>query len=58
MNSGPATLLERQRTFEDGVLRFMENENVTFFNNLGENDVRMTKVQQNISGCFRSIEGA
>ena len=51
-------LLERLRDFEDDVLRFMENEQVTFSNNRGENDIRMTKVQQKISGCFRSIEGA
>lgn len=51
-------LLERLRDFENDVLRFMENERVTFSNNLGENDIRMTKVQQKISGCFRSIEGA
>ena len=51
-------LLERLRDFEDDVLRFMENEQVAFTNNLGENDIRMTKVQQKISGCFRSIEGA
>ena len=51
-------LLERLRDFEDDVLRFMENDDVAFSNNLGENDIRMTKVQQKISGCFRSIEGA
>jgi len=51
-------LLERLRDYENDALRFMENELVAFSNNLGENDIRMTKVQQKISGCFRSIDGA
>lgn len=51
-------LLERLRDYENDTLRFMENKAVPFTNNLGENDLRMTKVQQKISGCFRSIDGA
>ncbi len=51
-------LLERLRDFEQDVLRFVEVEQVPFTNNQGENDLRMTKVQQKISGCFRSMEGA
>jgi len=51
-------LLERLRDYEDDVLRFMDNKGVPFTNNQGENDLRMTKVQQKISGCFRSFKGA
>lgn len=51
-------LLERLRKYENDVLLFMENTGVPFTNNHGENEIRMTKVQQKISGCFRSMEGA
>ena len=51
-------LLERLRDFEDDVLRFMVEKIVPFSNNQAENDLRMTKVQQKISGCFRSLTGA
>ena len=51
-------LLERFIKFEEDVLRFMDNEIVPFTNNQGERDIRMTKVHQKISGCFRSMKGA
>jgi len=51
-------LLERLINYEDDVLRFMETKVTPFTNNQGENDIRMTKVQQKISGCFRSMDGA
>ena len=51
-------LYERLRDRVDDVLRFMCVDYVPFTNNQGENDIRMTKVQQKISGCFKSMEGA
>ena len=51
------SLLERLGKYENDVLRFMVVPEVPFTNNQGENDIRMTKVQQKISGCFRFMEG-
>lgn len=51
-------LLERLRDFENDTLLFLSNPLVPFTNNQGENDIRMTKVQQKISGCFKSMNGA
>ncbi len=51
-------LLERLIDFEEDVLRFMTQTCVPFTNNAAENSIRMTKVQQKISGCFRSTDGA
>ncbi len=51
-------LLERLHNFEDDVLRFMVVKEAPFTNNQGERDLRMTKVHQKVSGCFRSMMGA
>ena len=51
-------LLERLIDYEEDVLRFMINADVPFTNNAAENAIRMTKVHQKISGCFRSLDGA
>jgi transposase len=51
-------LHERLVSHREEVLRFVHDPNVPFTNNVGEQAVRMAKVQQKISGCMRTQAGA
>ena len=56
--SKAANLLKRLREYRQDVWRFASDAGVPFTNNLAEQALRMAKVKQKISGCFRTEHGA
>jgi transposase len=56
--SKATNLIGRLRDYSDDVWRFMTQVGVPFTNNLAEQTVRMPKVKQKVSGCFRTLQGA
>jgi len=57
-NSKAHNLLRRLQTTKDEVLVFLHDPEIPYTNNLAERDIRMMKVEQKISGTFRSVQGA
>ena len=55
-SSKVVNLLRRMDRYKEGILKFLFTTDVPFDNNLAERALRMFKVKNKISGCFRNSQ--
>jgi transposase len=55
-NPNTATLQKSLLKYRDYVFKFLYHKEVPFENNASERSIRMVKVKQKVSGCFKSLQ--